>query len=140
MAGTTLNIGKRCYRMKEGLITTAQRTSEWETEAVGLGKLGASPFGSRMPKEIPGDFISAEANWIRMRIYFSCFALGLFELICPLCCVCVCIMGVRNLTWLGRAYISTLMVIIFDSLKIASSTIMFKGSLAIILYLGNQFF
>jgi hypothetical protein len=43
-------------------VTTAQRISESETEDVGLGKLGASPFGSRMPKENPGDLISLEAN------------------------------------------------------------------------------
>jgi hypothetical protein len=43
-------------------VTTAQRIPEWETEAIGLEKLGASPFGSRMPKENPGDLISAEAN------------------------------------------------------------------------------
>jgi hypothetical protein len=35
-------------------VTTAQRTSESETEAIGLGKLGTSPFGSRMPKENSG--------------------------------------------------------------------------------------
>jgi hypothetical protein len=42
--------------------TTAQRISEGETEAIGLGKLEASPFGSRMPNENPVGFISAEAD------------------------------------------------------------------------------
>jgi hypothetical protein len=32
------------------------------TEAIGLGKLGASPFGSRVPKGIPVGFISTEAD------------------------------------------------------------------------------
>jgi hypothetical protein len=37
----------------------------WEAEAIVLGKPRASPFGSRMPKENPIDFISAEADWRR---------------------------------------------------------------------------
>ena len=48
-----------------------------ETEAFGLGELGASPFGSRMPKETR---TSKEPTDYACVLIFVFFSLGLFDL------------------------------------------------------------
>ncbi len=51
-------------------VQTAQRNSERETESFGLGELGASPFGSRMPKETR---TSKEPTGYACILIFVCF-------------------------------------------------------------------
>ena len=73
-------------------VQTAERNLERETEACGLGEVGASPFGSRMPKETR---TSKEPTDYTCVLIFVFFFLGLFDL---LTCLRVCILGVSYLT------------------------------------------
>jgi hypothetical protein len=43
-------------------LTKGNNSAANLTEAISLGNIGASPFGSRMPKGNPVDLISAEAD------------------------------------------------------------------------------
>ena len=75
-------------------VLTAQRNSERETEAFGLGELGASPFGSRMPKETRTN--KEPTNYACILIFV--FLPWVWVSLTLLTCLRVCIMGVSYLT------------------------------------------
>ena len=65
---------------------------ERDTEAFGLGELGASPFGSRMPKETWTSKEPTDYACVLIFVFLPWVSLTL------LTCLRVCIMGVSYLT------------------------------------------
>jgi hypothetical protein len=71
------------------IVQRAANAKQAKTVCVRAGRCGAAPLVFRFLDGLIYILFLSHFSVTRMRIYFSCFALGLFELIYPLCCGCL---------------------------------------------------